>query len=1142
MLPSVSKSNHFANSRNGFSLISVILVLALLLILITGLAAYLRVETAASAGGLRQVQAEQYAKLGLRSALLALQTDAGPDQRATAVSNIMPNCADRNRYWTGVWDSPTGDFLQWLVSCSDAEGNPTPLTALEAPEQADVFEESPRTVRLLDTGSVAENETVTAGVVSAPAADGPYSGEFAWWVGDEGVKAKFLPVDPWDGTEDAWKRLSASPRVAVESMSGGAAIGELEGDQFQHLTTMEQLPYLQSGMEDFVQDRFHDLTTYSHGVLSDTRNGGLRRDLTHAFENDAVFEREFEQSDQIFYFLEDDEFHDWLQSTSFSSPGSNYTGPNWGNLRSYYQLKEDFSPGDALNFTAHPPGRRMEQHEPYVSTTSTHSYTTNSPVFPVQSRIQLTIGVEFEKLSETTTDGVIEERFAPVLRIYPLVVISNPYNVRLTSAGRHVTRWTLNPLIHFQVGTNPLVDFNLYETFVLQPRDTGGFDPVRPEARTRDVFTLDPGESLIFGLEAMGSLSESAVAEDGEPTTAFMRKVNDVNARGYYRLPLVSPHIHRASTRGASDQHSAHQIATTPRFGLTQEEMDDLIVVRRTDEATGLLISQDEVDIGILFGKFTMSWHNQISPNSGLQRYDGLMGGFNDPTLTMDNDGSFFFNVPLEGDHKLATWRFGFRSTMETDHPARWIDGNFRPIYIQPRYEARVQGLKQGVGSNVEGALIVSGYGNPRGVFPGNVWEMPGTADGKYRAFWGPGISGSTGASNPNADDQTNVILFDVPRYPLLSLGQLQHANIGHYSFHALYPISNSYAPPLLGRNEAWRRLQPAAVFPVIDHSYNINNTLWDSYFFSAIPQDGLDQNTIEALFRGEEQLPNSRLRLYRPAGLRVTPESLSEPADPLVFATAAGQLLIDGPFNVNSTSEEAWRAILGGLNDMEVPHRNAVAPEFSEVSSSGDGIAISRFSMPFGDDENYWTGFRRISQTQIDRLAEEIVRQVRLRGPFLTLGQFVNRKLSNDLELSASGALQSALDNVPEINSTSDIVSGAAPLESYGDLFAPTPPGPQSTGAPGHILQADILQTIGPILTVRSDTFRIRAYGAVRNDVTGRILAEAWCEAIVQRLPDPVGEYQTVAAYRQALAQPPQSEGRKFRIVGFRWLSPDEV
>jgi hypothetical protein len=72
--------------------------------------------------------------------------------------------------------------------------------------------------------------------------------------------------------------------------------------------------------------------------------------------------------------------------------------------------------------------------------------------------------------------------------------------------------------------------------------------------------------------------------------------------------------------------------------------------------------------------------------------------------------------------------------------------------------------------------------------------------------------------------------------------------------------------------------------------------------------------------------------------------------------------------------------------------------------------------------------------------------------------------------------------------------------------------------------------------LVARSDTFLVRAYAEVQDVRTQRVLARAWCEATLQRMPDVAAD------------DPPRGSGgvgpqeRRFEIVDFRWLSPSEV
>jgi hypothetical protein len=64
----------------------------------------------------------------------------------------------------------------------------------------------------------------------------------------------------------------------------------------------------------------------------------------------------------------------------------------------------------------------------------------------------------------------------------------------------------------------------------------------------------------------------------------------------------------------------------------------------------------------------------------------------------------------------------------------------------------------------------------------------------------------------------------------------------------------------------------------------------------------------------------------------------------------------------------------------------------------------------------------------------------------------------------------------------------------------------------------------IGPLFCVRSETFRLRAYGDALNPAdASKIESLAYCEAIVQRVPDAGG-------------------GTKFVVTQFRWLGPKDI
>ena len=60
---------------------------------------------------------------------------------------------------------------------------------------------------------------------------------------------------------------------------------------------------------------------------------------------------------------------------------------------------------------------------------------------------------------------------------------------------------------------------------------------------------------------------------------------------------------------------------------------------------------------------------------------------------------------------------------------------------------------------------------------------------------------------------------------------------------------------------------------------------------------------------------------------------------------------------------------------------------------------------------ENSWSHYRSLDDSQIVKLANEIVKQIKARGPFLSLSQFFNREISDRYPYNLKGAVQTAID-----------------------------------------------------------------------------------------------------------------------------------
>ena len=453
------------------------------------------------------------------------------------------------------------------------------------------------------------------------------------------------------------------------------------------------------------------------------------------------------------------------------------------------------------------------------------------------------------------------------------------------------------------------------------------------------------------------------------------------------------------------------------------------------------------------------------------------------------------------------------------------------------------------------------------------------------RAYFGSGMDGAFGSGF--------VTTHSVPRQPLLSIASFQHSCANGFNRLAAsgqtgYPergqtserhtrlarrpllpqishaIGNSLAPSVLRPDQT--KHEPSSSdsnpHPLADHSYLANRELWDDYFLSGIaPQptpafaSQRDQETVALeFFRDGTALPTVRYLADTggedPTDLTRSFFSGGTPTAESIRQVAS-HLRVDGMFNVNSTSVEAWKAMLGSLRGRpivvrgedgeesivdasEIPAVNMLAPNDTVIKDAGAAAP---------DRNSHWDGRRELSDEEVDRLARGIVREVRKRGPFLSLGDFVNRRVGTDVELARAGAIQSALDaDEVGINTAQNSGRAVSPAVANRFEFPEAEQGAIHHGAPSLVKQGDILTPIAPVLSARSDSFIIRTYGESL-DRSGRVLARAWCEAVVERTRDyvdPADDPHTLPEDLSSVAN--ETFGRKFKMTSFRWLNPTEV
>jgi hypothetical protein len=431
------------------------------------------------------------------------------------------------------------------------------------------------------------------------------------------------------------------------------------------------------------------------------------------------------------------------------------------------------------------------------------------------------------------------------------------------------------------------------------------------------------------------------------------------------------------------------------------------------------------------------------------------------------------------------------------------------------------------------------------------------------------------------ADGLSRCVMAEIPTRPIQSLAELQHWDMRYenpippFAFNL---IGNSDASPLLPAN-AVVNSSDAGLNVNLQHddSYCANHLLFDDWFFSSIAPDPTNfgtsgknlQKTYTDFVSGVSPLGN---HAYKPLGMDTAAATTTAGANSLYsknispsnsWRTIASRLEVEGMFNVNSTSVTAWRALLGHARDQKVPYIREAGTSWSVDTSGKSDYPFSRFSVA-GDVEARsqgtsgafpeaaeFAGYRVLDEKLLDALATEIVRQVRMRGPFLSLAEFVNRQLSSG-DLALAGTLQAALNEIaktPATNPYANIESvisrpslASPPSARDAEYKFPGAAVGQSTyGLPGWTRQADILRPLAPILNARDDTFTIRAYGDAR-DSAGKVIATATCEAVIRRSRDYIDPADSAETLGNPVRLVNQTFGRRYQILSFRWLNPAEV
>ncbi|MBQ7023944.1 MAG: hypothetical protein IJN29_10200 [Akkermansia sp.] len=1054
---------------------------------------------------------------------------------------------------------------------------------------------------------------VYADLIDMPAS-GKNTGSFAWWIGGENQKSKITIKDPEpdDSPLEVLRRTWNTPGpMFVDSENLSFMPDKVEKPD--KLLTMASIPLVSTSSQDAGMPYFFDVTTSSYSLPVNVRTGGLKQDLCLLLNKKTLKGTDFAaRSQQDCPIVEG---NDVPRGTESNMPiGS------WQNLYAYYNCWPDGTAKDSDNYTARLIGNvndcytrlsgSLYQHgNPTGISNDPNSVGGNSTVYdsrsmmdqgstgsgyartPVMLAFMNTFGLVTDQVENSGGD---ELKYNLRLCFAPMFLWWNPYNVPMKIRGQQL--WSQSAP---------------YKATWLQGWSNSGSYIWQNYGFRQDAS--DKGFGMDYGDYFQASLSDTTGDIEFKPGEILFFSPGKARATDDYTKPYTNPWTQGYNASSVSG-YKAHFYANKTqssidngdwyiriRLGLSHEggqhNTDGYFFAPRHKEAitvfngySGMLeasvASGGDGKLGQSPHRGLLGWYNPGDPSQNTVFCDENRNDARWSTDGSQSDSAVPYFVAALGivpksanrnlDARLFEGKDYRTKSWQHSSPAFWGSMIINPDDQQRQYHPyQLAALDVGAGMN---ACPMDSLGN-NGI-------LGITADGEQVSF---------------------VSVLELPVHPPFSLAgfagmRLQpgwydaggssdfktQSALRRMQYQSGVPgvgIGNSFADPCLPATDVYA-FHESNIYDqtggndkvfgdFYDHGLLINDALWDRWFCSSVsdmPNGGSKREAREVLqnfLDDKEPLPVAR---YVKSNTPYKNEDIVKrvmSGDGWKYI--AQYLMIDGGFNVNSTSVEAWASVLQGLAKRKLVTNASGKLALVEPGKTDSQVLFSRFMVSTADKSidslgGYsamqgssslrggsgmlaaWGEVRSLEADKIRELAEEMVKQVKKRGPFLNMSDFINRRLDTNKEHALMGALQAAIDatdiNEMFMDETTNPASGGSLYK-----FKEAEEGSIYTAAPGYLIQSDVLASLGNILTVRDDTFTVRAYGCVRN-VRKAILAQAWCEAVVQRTMDYVDptnspsdtEYEPDGRKAKGLSAANRIFGRRFRVVSFKWLDAWDI
>ncbi|MGL5019190.1 MAG: hypothetical protein ACRDBP_13730, partial [Luteolibacter sp.] len=613
------------------------------------------------------------------------------------------------------------------------------------------------------------------------------------------------------------------------------------------------------------------------GVPADVVDGGMKVDLSLIFDKsqqskkyalnyfgaDTPVQETFNDA-RIARFTHDKsvkpakDAKKFFLSDTLSKDGTVQVGPNWGTLWNYATLWQNVANQQIPTVGLYPTPWSDLRNRDWLPYTNSYKGTvqndlqhTNTSVAPVLSTLQM----GFRLKSALVKPGP-PALYKAQVEIKPLIGIWNPYNVAI-KAQTYRFDWALYPFFRLNYSRPGGADARLTRLWLRRewgagnsdmPSDT---DPTggRYFSMETDPVDLQPGETRLFSvtdqidLKAPGIKKlKSAWSEKGAFVVDLTYKTKNDKGEEIYEIREI-PAGHNAWFGGVVLQDTFAKGAGEDDFATQFPGFDTV--------------------------KYASTWFTLKSGNNVLFRTTDLWNSAQDADVMIpepvisgwkggatDNTTKVKYPIQDIGEKivpHIATWSFFNRTTTELQDQASdqrirgWADTNPRTTVAMPAWDGSRVVNKKREGLNFSSNLIGGWHqkaaageiGDGKNDFPnrgligeGGVGELaPNLSDTKR-------LSGFSGPST-GFNGQPNSIIYDVPRGPLVSIGQFQHAQLSRYNFEPGFIVGNSYANPRIPLNATFEtNFGGTNGLTIADTSYEVNQKLWDKFFFSSLGID----------------------------------------------------------------------------------------------------------------------------------------------------------------------------------------------------------------------------------------------------------------------------------------------------------------